>query len=272
MKLTSCIAIVVAGSFLSNTSASGQGFMKKLKDKANQALEKSVGVPSASSSTSNETSTSTNTSGGGGGSSSSSSSSSGRPSNKGGAGLTNTTPPDVAQQIVDAEKAYKTASYSEARYSVQQALLGVELQLGREILKSLPQTVSGLATDTTKDRVTSTSWGWSNLTIQRIYNKDDKQLEMTVGNMPMYAGLANIYFSGVYSQSSGDNPNVKQIKVKGNKAIIKYDQNEGYTVLVPLGQSGMIAWQGINFANETDMMTAVNTFDVDRVKKLLGEK
>ena len=95
---------------------------------------------------------------------------------------------------------------------------------------------------------------------------------MTVGNLPMYAGLANIYFSGVYTQGNGDNPNMKQIKVKGNKALIKYDANDGYTLLVPLGQSGMIAWQGINFANENDMMAAVNTFDVEKIKKILGEK
>ena len=65
---------------------------------------------------------------------------------------------------------------------------------------------------------------------------------------------------------------MKQIKVKGYKAAIKFEANEGYSVLVALGQSGMMTWQGINFSTEEDMLTAVNNFDIDGVKKKLGEK
>jgi hypothetical protein len=74
------------------------------------------------------------------------------------------------------------------------------------------------------------------------------------------------------AESNGETQNFKQIKVKGNKAVIKFDKNEGYTVLVQIGQSGMITFQGINFATEQDIMSAVNTFDIEGIKKMLGEK
>ncbi|MCW3109377.1 MAG: hypothetical protein JWQ09_3883 [Segetibacter sp.] len=250
-----------------NTSAQ---FLKKLKDKASDVankavdkkIDKAVGIdaPPSNNGTDNAATGGAN------------SSRSGRPSNKVGEGLKNTTPPDVNQQITEAETANAAGNFSEARYSIQQALLGIELQMGKEILKSLPATVADLAKDTLEDRVTSTQWGWANLTIQRIYKKDDKQLTILVGNNSVYAGFMNILFAGNFTESNGQTQNFKQIKVKGNKAVIKFDQNEGYTVLVQIGQSGMITFQGINFATEQDMMTAANTFDIDGIKKMLGEK
>jgi hypothetical protein len=95
-----------------------------------------------------------------------------------------------------------------------------------------------LPKDTLEDRVTSTQWGWANLSIQRIYRKEDKQLTVVVGNNSMYSGYMDILFAGNYTQSNGETQNFKQIKVKGNKAVIKFGENEGYTVLVQLGQSG----------------------------------
>jgi hypothetical protein len=82
----------------------------------------------------------------------------------------------------------------------------------------------------------------------------------------------DILFAGNYTQSTGETQNFKQIKVKGNKAVIKFEKNSGYTVLVQLGQSGMITFQGINFSNEQEVMTAVNAIDVDGIKRMLGEK
>lgn len=275
MKKLTIVTAMLGIALLSNQDASAQGFLKKLKDKAsdvaNKAIEKkaanAAGIETPAESSDASTSSSSSS-----GSSTSSSSRSGKPSNKVGEGLKNTTPPNVTQQISDAETAEAAGNLSEARYSIQQALLGIELQMGKEILKSLPATVAGLPKDTLEDRVTSTQWGWANLTIQRIYRKDDKQLTVVVGNNSVYSGFMDIYFAGNYSQSNGETQNFKQIKVKGNKAIIKYDDREGYTVLVHLGQSGMITFSGVNFTTEQEITTAVNSFDIDGIKKMLGEK
>lgn len=260
--VTRLLCLLMLFVFFTNGS-SAQGFLKKLKDKANQVAEKALDKKVEEKTGIGQS----------GGNNNPSASQGGRPSNTMGEGLKNTAPPDVLQQITDADKAHDAGNFSDARYAIQQALLGVEIQIGQEILKSLPADVKGLPKDTLDDRVMSTRFGWANLTIQRIYQKDDKQLTVMIGNNPMYAGMMDMYFSNAYGvQSDGDNQNMKQIKVKGYKAAIKFDQGQGYSVLVPLGQSGMITLEGVNYTNEQDILAAAEVFDIDGIKKKLGEK
>jgi hypothetical protein len=245
------LLILLAGLVNSGTEAQ---LLKKLKDKVNNALNPNNNSNSNQKSQSN--------------------SSSGQPSNTRGGGLTNTPPPDVYQEIADAEKSQASGNYSDARYSLQQALMSIELKIGQKILLSLPNAVTGLQKDTAQNRVMSTQWGWNNLSIQSVYRKGDLQLTITIGNSGIYAGLVSMYFNSAYVQTenNGKNQNAKQTKVKGYKAIITYDQSSGYALLVPIGQSSMIAWACVNFASEQDVMNAANAFDIDGIKKMLGEQ
>lgn len=234
-------------------------FLKKLKDKVNNAVNGTSADNSIET-----TQTGSNNNG-----------STGSPSNTKGGGLTNTTPPDVNQQIADAEKSQAEKNYSDARYSIQQALMSIELQIGKEILQSLPATVTGLQKDTTESKVMSTQWGWNNLTIQSIYKKADQQMTVTIGNNAMYAGFVNMYFNNagyMQTQSNGNDQNVKQTKVKNYRALITYDDSKGYTLMVQLGQSSLIVWECVNFATEQDVMNAANVFNIDGIKKMLGEQ
>jgi hypothetical protein len=231
--------------------------LKKIKDKVNQVANKTTGNNDNTQTSQTDNTTSNN----------------GKPTNKGGAGLKNTPPPDVNQQMTDAEKAYDANKYSDARYSIQQALIGVEIQLGRELLKSLPSEVNGLPKDTTQDKVVSTQWGWANMTIQRVYyDGKEKQLTTTIGNNGLYAGLVNMYFNNAYVQADANQQNVKQTKVKDYKALISYEESKGYTLIVPIGQSSMIVWECVNFADENEVMNAATQFDIDGIKKKLGEQ
>ena len=236
---------------------------KKLKEKAEKKIlgtPEETKKPTENSPTGNDQNQNQNNSGG--------------PVNKGGGGLKNTPPPDVNQQIADAEQSHKAGNYSDARYSIQQALMGVEIQIGREVLKSLPATCANLPKDTMQDKVASTQWGWNNMTIERIYtDQKDKQLKITIGNNAIYSGFANAYFMNAYmQQANADNQKSKQVKVKGNKAIIEYDDSKGYTLIMPMGQSSLIVWECINFADENEVMAAANSFDIDGIKKMMGEK
>lgn len=251
--------------------ADGQGFVNKLKQKADQAASKAlekkakekVGItddtdnqsPDATGSPAGETPQNRN-----------------RPANKGGGGLT-ATPPDVKQNLSDAETSYKAGSYGEARYAVQQAMLGVEMQIGEKVLESMPESVNGLGKVAEADQVTSSGYGWAGLTIHREYLKDDKQLTTTVANNAMMMTAVNMYLAnGGYSQTTNGEQNWKQTKVKDHKAIIEYDDSSGYKLSVPLGQTSLIMWEGVNFASEQEMMAAANSFDIDGIKKMLGEK
>ena len=265
MKKLICFLCLIAGLSLSN-SITAQGFLKKIKDKVvNKTIDKAIdgevekktGVPSESPQNGNNNNNN----------------SSGKPSNKGGGGLTNTEPPDVKIQMTEAETAHGAKNYSDARYSLQQALMGVEIQLGRQILKSLPPSVASVPADTLQDKVMSTQWGWNNLSIQRVYRKDDKQLTITIGNNSLYSGMVHIYFANAgMMEANADKQNFKQVRVKGNKAIIQYDDSKGYTLMMQMGQTSLIVWECINFANEQEVMKAADSFDIDGIKKMMGEQ
>jgi hypothetical protein len=259
MQMLRKITLLMLAACLVNTGAHAQ-LLKKLKDKVNSAVNKNTN--SKTNSTSGENPDANNNS------------STGKPSNTKGGGLTNTTPPDVNQQIADATTAQAAGNYSDARYSIQQALMGIELQIGKQILVSLPTTVSGLQKDTMQNKVMSTQWGWNNMTIQSVYKKDDKQMTVTIGNNGVYSGFVTLYFNSTYTQTTdnGNKQNVKQTKVKSYKALITYDDSKGYTLMVPIGQSSLIVWECINFATEADVMSAANAFDIDGIKKMLGEQ
>jgi hypothetical protein len=184
------------------------------------------------------------------------------------------TPPDVVQNLADADAAYKKASYGEARYAVQQAMLGVELEIGNKILKSLPENISGLKREADSDQVTSTGYGWAGLTIHRQYSDSkEKELRVTIANNSVWMSGVNAYLaSGGYAQQTNGQQNWKQTKVKGYRAVIEYSEGSGYKLSVPLGQSSLIVYEGVNFASEPEMMRAAETIDIDTVKKMLGEQ
>jgi hypothetical protein len=180
----------------------------------------------------------------------------------------------VQQQMTDAEKSFRESHYSNARYSIQQALTGVEIQLGKLILKSLPPRVNDVTQDTTRNVVYSNQWGWNNLTIQTVYKDNaDKQMTLTIGNNVYYAGLVNMFaYSAASTQANGSEQNVKQTQVKGNKALITFDDSKGYSLILPLGQTSCIVWECVNFDTEEQVMSAAQSFDIEGIRKMMGEK
>jgi hypothetical protein len=260
----------------SQATPSSAQFLKKLQQKAENKLEKEVdkklgtGQPQGqgqTGTTNGGTGTGGTTNGGG------NSGSGGLNQNQGGGGLIST-PPDVKQNLADGETAYKGGKFGEARYSIQQAMLGVELEIGNKILKSLPESISGLNKDAASDKVTSTGSGWAGLSIERRYtDTKSKDFQITVVNNAVMMSALNLYFTnGGYAQQTNGQQNWKQTKLKGHRAIIEFSEGSGYKLSVPIGQSSLVLLAGVNFATENDMMAAANAVDIDGIKKMLGEQ
>lgn len=256
MKAKLWLITVMVAAFVIQSPA--QDLLNKLKKKAGEQIINKVGGQKPNNSGGNNPNNNTNTGN--------------NPTNKVGGGLI-TTPPDVNQNLADADVAFKSNKYGEARYAVQQAMLGVELEIGNKVLKSLPTTVAGLKVQPDQDQVTSTGWGWAGLTIHREYDGNDKQFDLTIANNAAWMSSVNMYLSsGGYAQTTGGQQNWKQTKVKGYRAIIEYSEGSGYKLSVPLGQSSLIVLEGVNFVSEPEMMAAANTLDLDGIKKMLGEQ
>lgn len=249
-------------------SSSQAQLLKKLKQKAEQVGNKVIDKKVDDAIYGNTGNSSNNTSSGG----SSTTTTYGKPSNKGGGGLVST-PPDVKENLTNAETAFKGSNFGETRYAIQQAMLGIELQIGTGILRSLPVTIGDIKADSAQDQVTSTGWGWAGLTIQRVYITGEKQLTFTIANNAMWMQAVNMFLANNgYAQQTNGQQNWKQTRIKGYKAVIEYNNNTGYKLSVPLGQTSLLMYEGINFSTEQDFMNAANKIDIDAIKKALGEK
>jgi len=268
------IILLIATFIAINSSAQ---FLNKLKQKAEQkaekALDKKLGLGQEENKNSGNNQNSSGTNSGNSTSEGGARYGKSNPSNKGGGGLVSA-PPDVKQNLDDAEASYKKGTYGEARYSIQQAILGVELEIGNQILKSLPDAVAGLKKDETQDEVSSNGFGWAGLTIQRKYlDNNDKQLTFLIANNAAWMAAVNTYMNmGGMAQQTNGQQNWKQTKFKGNRAIIEYSESSGYKLSVPIGQSSLLIFEGVNFNTEPDFMKAANEIDAEAIKKQLGEQ
>ncbi|MDP2424473.1 MAG: hypothetical protein U1C46_09145 [Bacteroidales bacterium] len=192
--------------------------------------------------------------------------------NRKGGGLSQNVP-DVNQNIADAGAASDAKKYTEAKAAVRQALWGVELEIGQKILKSLPETVEGLKMDPGQDRVSSSGFGFVGLVIERVYlGKGDKELRTSIGNDAALLGMAKMYMAGGMYANTTDETNQKQIRYKDHNAVIRFDDDEGYTLSVAFGQSSVFVITGVNFDTEKDFVAAANNFDLNQIKKELGEQ
>ena len=265
------MVLCFSASLLLNSSINAQGLLSKMKQKASQVADKVIDK---------KVDEALGTSGGNNNNNNGSSSGVGNTGSKGQSAKSNTsgegliaTPPNVKENLGSAEAAFKGGNYGETRYAIQQAMLGVELEIGQAILKSLPEAITTLKKNAATDQVTSTGWGWAGLTIRREYEEGDRELTITIANNAVWMQAINLYFNNAgYAQSNGGEQKMKQVKIKGYRSVIEYDKSSGYKISVPLGQTSLVLVEGINFKNEQEITNAANLIDLDSIKAKLGEK
>ncbi len=249
---------IFIGSLACQQANAQNRFLNKLKKKAeDKAIEKVFGEDDK-----NSNSNTYGTSG--------SSTDPNAPKNTTGSGLT-TEAPDVLANINDAEGNFDKKRYADARIAVRQAILGIELEIGNNILEGFPKTINGLPALEEEDKVASTGIGFVGLIIERTYREDNKQFKVTVGNETALMAGVNMYMaSGTYANTQEEG--VKNVKVGDNRGVIEFDENTGYKLTVPFGQSSVIITEGINFETEDEMMSATEEVGLDNIKKELGEE
>ncbi|MCB0805057.1 MAG: hypothetical protein KDC05_04610 [Bacteroidales bacterium] len=191
-------------------------------------------------------------------------------SNTRGGGL-NAKTPDVKENIDLASKSFDDKEYSDARYAVREAILGIELEIGKNILADLPEKIESLPAVTDEDNVTSSGIGFVGLVVSRVYRSDDMELRVTVANDAAMLSAVNIYFSSGYASTS-DDENIQRTKFQDENAIIEWDENSGYKLSVPFGQSSLLMIEGVNFETQEAFTAACGKFNLDHIKNQLGEK
>lgn len=187
-----------------------------------------------------------------------------------GGGITKV-PPDVVASIKAARTSFEAKNYVDARYSVKQAIMGVELEIGKNILKGLPEKVDGLPIDPEEDAVSSQGVGFIGLNIHRVYRSEKKEFDLSIMNDAGLLMGINMYLEhGGYSTK--EDKNTKTVQFNSYRAMLQFDEGSGYTLSVPFGQNSLYMVKGVNYKTEDEFLTIAKTIDLEKIKTELGEK
>ncbi|MEN0050506.1 MAG: hypothetical protein AAF806_25800 [Bacteroidota bacterium] len=182
---------------------------------------------------------------------------------------TKLTPPNVSQHIQDANTAVANQNYTSAKFEIQQAILGVELEIGYKILENLPNTIDGMSFDENNDQVSSSGYGFVGFTVGRSYEGSGKVLNFgIVSNNVLVSAYGSAMTNSSYSSSEGEQ---KTVNMDGNRGVLRFE-NGNYELGIPLGQTSIIIFDCDGFANENEVINAAKLFKINEIKQLLGEQ
>jgi len=231
--------------------------LRKLRQKAERAIDKAVdkaidkelGLDKDNNNSTNSTNNSDNPSASGRG--------------------TKLTPPNVSQHIQDANTAVASENYTTAKFEIQQAILGVELEIGYKILENLPSNINGMSFDESNDQVSSSGYGFVGFTVGRSYEGNGKVLNFSiVSNNVLVSAYGSAMTNASYSSSEGEQ---KTVNIDGNKGILRFE-NGNYELGIPLGQSSIILFDCDGFVDENEVINAAKLFKINEIKQQLGEQ
>ena len=127
----------------------------------------------------------------------------------------NLTPPDASSHIDNAQSALSGSNYSTSRAEIRQALMAVEVALGQKLLKSLPESVDGMAYLPEEDEVASVGIGFIGLAIRRVYKSGNRKMYASIMNNQTLLSQYNLIIAnGTYVDGEQD---YKTITVQGHQ-------------------------------------------------------
>jgi hypothetical protein len=260
-------------SFISSYSATSQGLLKRAGQKLGREAEKMLDKDKSKNSNSdnnnqNNPNQNVNQNPGGeaypgGGASQTRTSSTGRKK---------MTPPDVNKSMTDAETAFKSKDYNDTRFNIQQALTGIELEIGYQMLDSMPKNIDGLDYKDEDDQVLSTGYGFAGFNVARSWrNKDDKSMNVSIMNNAAMSSSYNMILTNPGYMNSSNN-NQKTVKVGTYRAVLTAEENGSFSLGIPLGQSSLIAMTFQDYKDEDEVIHSAQQLNIDGIKTMLGEQ
>ncbi len=180
-------------------------------------------------------------------------------------------PIDVNANISDASRFYDSKQYGESRFAIQQAIVGIEVEIGHKVLDALPGTVQGMGFSQDDDQVVSTGMGFVGLLISRRYEEGGNFIATQIANNAAMVSAANLYISNPAYASQGDT-NVKVVRVNGERAVVELTSNDHFKISMPFGQSSIIMMDCNYCETEKVAIAALEQVDMVKVKSYLGEQ
>ena len=156
--------------------------------------------------------------------------------------------PNVSTHLTNASASSTTTNYSTTRFEIQQAIIGVEIEIGKEVLASMPTSIQGMPYSPDQDEVISSGIGFIGLAMGRIYKGNDKWLKVAIMNNSMlHASYGGVLSNTGYAE--GDET-LKSVMVQGHKGYLSTKDEYGYELAILLGTSTVVLFESRNLSTE----------------------
>ena len=176
---------------------------------------------------------------------------------------------DFSKDIADAKTAYSSGKLAEAHFSLEQAVQEIDMIVGKEVLKLLPDKMSDQPANSKDDQV-SANVGFVGATIHRDYGTTGSQIEI-ISNSPLITSL-NAFLNMPFVGGMMRNSTTKVVKIQGYKSRLeKQGDNENgkpnYQLQIPF-KSALITVTA-NGMDENSVMSFANTIPLDKIAALI---
>jgi hypothetical protein len=169
-----------------------------------------------------------------------------------------------------AKSSYNSGKLEETHFALMQAMQELDMIIGKEVLKLLPEKMDSRPALPAEDQVTS-NIGFIGATIHRTYGELENTAEVDIiSNSPMIASLNSFLNMPIIGGMMKD-ANNKNIKVQGYKARLsgedRGDGSKSYEIQVPLG-SALLTLRANN-ATEAQITAMANSLPMQQIAKLI---
>ena len=173
------------------------------------------------------------------------------------------------KNLATAKSTYSSGKLQDSRFAMEQMLRDLDIQIGKEIIKMLPNQMGSLAAAVKEDNVNGA--GGVGLFVHRTYGAEPKRADLEIiNNSPLMNGINAILSMPVLGGMMRDE-NQKQIKVQGYKALLikNLDSETGktnYEVQIPMNNT--LVTLKVNDTNEAEITTWSNTIPLGKIQQL----
>ena len=176
---------------------------------------------------------------------------------------------DFTKDIADAKSSYSSGNLADAHFSMEQAIQEIDMIVGKEVLKLLPDKMNEAAIVADQDQVTA-NIGFVGATVHRSYGTTGSQVEI-ISNSPLIASL-NAFLNMPLVGGMMRNSTTKMVKIQGYKSRLeKQGDNENgkpnYQLQIPF-KSALITITA-NGIDENGVIAFANTIPLDKISALI---
>jgi hypothetical protein len=177
---------------------------------------------------------------------------------------------DFAKNMTEARTSYSSGSLTDARFAMEQMLHDLDMTIGKEILKLLPESMNDLSANIDQDNVNGVGAGFGmGLYVQRTFGNDNKTGAIYIINNSPLINSISAFLSMPFVGRSSDG-NQKMVKVQGYKGMLTKTASETgevhYELQVPL--SNTLFTIKLDDTNEDEFLKITDSIPLAKIAQM----